>query len=193
MSVAFDFDFRRVRLYYPPPMHAGLPDFVVVARAAANARVFSGKLPVSALRRLSDRLLDTGGFIDTWCRFRRDEQGRAIFRLRLDGALFLECQRCGEGFYWPLSRELDFQVVTSEAKASRITDEVVEPCIAQDGRVDLLATIEDEIILSLPIVSRHGNEAACASQAPVAQELDQGRDEESPFAVLKRIEAPKGD
>lgn len=186
------FDFFPPPIYYFAAMHAGFPDFVAASGAAAAGAMFAGTLSAATLPRLSDQLLNNDSLIEAQCRFYRDEQGRAAFRLHLSGTLPLECQRCRQMLHWPLSRDVDFRVVASETQAALIEDDAVEPCIALDGRVDLAATIEDEILLSLPFAPCH--EAGCGDEAPGLPDVakDERRSGDSPFAVLEQLRRQRG-
>jgi uncharacterized protein len=126
--------------------------------ARRQARV-EGQAPLAQLSRLADSLAAPEGAlhyaIEGWV----DAQGRLGARLELTADLALVCQRCGENLAWRLERSVDFLFVRTEAELDEVAidDDGLEAVVAS-GAIDVLAWIEDEAILSLPLVPRH---AAC--------------------------------
>ncbi len=88
---------------------------------------------------------------------RLDDRGRPGATLSLTGQLELECQRCGAPFAFRLERDAVFRFVASEEElnAVPIDDDEEAEAIVGGHSADLVAWIEDETILSLPLVPRH--------------------------------------
>jgi uncharacterized protein len=110
--------------------------------------------------------------------------------MRLSARLPLRCQRCNEAVVFTLERAVPFRVVRDERElnALPIEDDEVEVVIGSDA-MPLLPWIEDEVILSLPLVPRH---ADCA--LPAAGPEDRGPQERpSPFAALARLKRGDGE
>ncbi|CAN1533245.1 COG1399 Predicted metal-binding, possibly nucleic acid-binding protein [Burkholderiaceae bacterium] len=103
--------------------------------------------------------------------------------LKLKGQVHLPCQRCLQAFLFPLYEQRLFLFVSDEAAADAypIDDDQLEALVASH-HFDLLSLIEDEILLSLPLVPKH-SEGHCAPS-----HLLGGADKpENPFKVLKNI------
>ncbi|MGG8873342.1 YceD family protein, partial [Escherichia coli] len=67
----------------------------------------------------------------------------------------LECQRCGKPFTHQVYAMYCFSPVRSDEQAEALP-EVYEPIeVNEFGEIDLLALVEDEIILALPVVPVH--------------------------------------
>jgi len=109
----------------------------------------------------------------------------------------LECQRCLQPMAQPLRVERRFRFVEGEDEAARLDDELEEDVLALSPRFDLLALIEDELLLAMPLVPRHD---VCPDppaalrmadgEAPTAAELPKDR-EDHPFAALAALRRPK--
>ena len=102
--------------------------------------------------------------------------------LEVRAELPLQCQRCLQTVALPIVDRALFRLVDVEPA---LTEEELEAedealCVAEP--IDLLALVEDQLILALPLVPMH---PACAAPAPPL-----GTDAaaaESPFAVLGRL------
>lgn len=120
--------------------------------------------------------------------------GQPLLHLRVRASLRLECQRCGELFTYPVDAENVLQLVESEEDldddlgdmqdeelAASLPDKVVG-----SRHFDLLAQVEDELILSVPYVPRH---EVCPGAPARAGEASQepALERPSPFAVLEQL------
>ena len=115
---------------------------------------------------------------------------RQILDLALKGRLHLVCQRCLQDCAVNLDEKRRFVLVATEAEADDypLEDEAQEPLVASQ-HFNLLETIEDEVLLSLPLIPKHP-EGFCEPHATVfgLEDEDEGADErENPFNVLKNM------
>ena len=115
---------------------------------------------------------------------------RQILDLALKGCLHLVCQRCLQDCAVNLDEKRRFILVATEAEADDypLEDEEQEPLVASQ-HFNLLETIEDEVLLSLPLIPKHP-EGFCEPHATVfgLEDEDEGADErENPFNVLKNM------
>jgi len=80
----------------------------------------------------------------------------ASLRLSVHGAAWLECQRCLEAYRQPLEVETHYRIVESddEADAMPLDDDQPEAVVGS-RRFDLIELIEEELLLSLPLVPKH--------------------------------------
>lgn len=119
---------------------------------------------------------------------------RQKMHLRLFGRIHLICQRCMKPCPVSIDEERWFVFVADEAQADAfpMEDDEQEPLVIS-AHFDLLATMEDEVLLSLPLIPKHP-EGACRSSALVFpsnqhEEPDTGVDAkpENPFNILKNM------
>ena len=133
-----------------------------------------------------------------------------LLHLHVRADLTLDCQRCGQPFTFPVDTQSTLQLVESEAELddelglmqededSSFDDEgendedvAAEPPAGYPEKVvgsrhfDLLAQVEDELILSVPYVPRHEVCPGAQASAEAAEEPAERRP--SPFAVLEQL------
>ena len=115
---------------------------------------------------------------------------RQILNLALKGCLHLVCQCCLQDCAVNLDEKRRFVLVATEAEADGypLEDEEQEPLVASQ-HFNLLETIEDEVLLSLPLIPKHP-EGFCEPHATVfgLEDEDEGSDKrENPFNILKNM------
>ena len=113
-----------------------------------------------------------------------------IMDLGLKGRLHLVCQRCMQDCAVDLEEKHRFVFVSTDAEADTysIEDEEQEPLVVNQ-HFNLLETIEDEILLSLPLIPKHPDDF-CEPHASIfgdagAEEVSNER--ENPFNILKNM------
>lgn len=150
-----------------------------------------GQTPIDRFERLIEDLPEQADTLVTWSvKGEIDARGRHFLRVRVQAKPVLECQRCLGPLEWPVDAENRLQVVGSEAALEDQDVHDGEPDalierIVGSKRMDVLALVEDEIILSLPYVSKHD---VCPSLPTVLEEEpDTDTDRPSPFAALGRL------
>lgn len=106
--------------------------------------------------------------------------------LSAEAGLTLSCQRCLAPVLETVRAERDFRFVADEATAEALDDEAEEDLLVLDRDFDALALVEDELILSLPLVPRH---AECPVPLPQGQPPvdDPQEARPHPFAALAAL------
>ena len=157
-------------------------DSVAFARESGKLRA---TVPVAAFARLQDALFDQSGAITYELAGHADPVGKPTLRLALAGELVLRCQRCLGPVNFRFDAVRNFVLVPAGQALSDPADEADDTeQLHADPKLDVIALIEDEIILGLPMVPGH-EDGACAAPSPKAE----SRRRESPFnalAALKR-------
>ena len=118
---------------------------------------------------------------------------RLKMNLTLKGQMHLICQRCMQPCLVQIEESRQFVFLANEALADALSmdDDALEPLV-MSSQFDLLGTIEDEILLSLPLIPKHP-EGACepASLGSGADDLmNQGethKKPDNPFNILKNM------
>lgn len=150
-------------------------DSLAFAREAGSLQ---GELPIASLTRVLDKLADSVGSLSYRVEGRVSSRNRAQLVLQLDGELSVCCQRCLEGIDYPLKVRsvLEFVDDENDLTQEEIEDDTKDFLPAQK-ELDVVALIEDELILDLPSAPRH---ESCA-----LPDTGQGTGRISPFSVLK--------
>jgi uncharacterized protein len=145
----------------------------------------AGEIAVSDLPRLAAELVDQSGMMQWSAQGDIDSLGRPRLTLAVAGTVQLQCQRCLGAFPFEIASESVLVLAGDEASADELdallADEPVEVIVGSKA-MDVLAMIEDEALLALPVAPKH---QACSGQTPADKMQDAKK--ESPFAVLKNL------
>ena len=122
-----------------------------------------------------------------------DASGKDAIWLHLEAKanVPLTCQRCLHPVPVELLIEQDFRFVADEATAVAEDDESEEDLLVLEDHFDVLALIEDELLMALPLVPMH---PTCLSeQAPTSREEEAilAEAKPNPFAVLASLKTRK--
>ncbi|TDR53751.1 uncharacterized protein DFP85_10839 [Halomonas ventosae] len=184
------FDRGRGSAYHCAPMLTSrLPGRVEPYKLAARAEHLEGLVALSDMARLAEEVGGQSGDAQVWLDFAIDPQGRREIRGHLKADLQLPCRRCLEPMAQQVESDFRLGMVTSDALAAELPS-THEPVLVENEQLNLLAVVEDELILSLPQVVYH-DEAEC----PVSRDqLNSGEAADasasapaSPFDVLRQI------
>lgn len=143
---------------------------------ARNGKEMRGEIAVSALSRLADKLAKSDGSL-TYIVSGSHEDGRDILELTLQGACTLKCQRCLGELGYPVNLVSRLWLLPANKLDEVEEDDDEMDAIEAEPRLDVLALIEEELLLDLPFAPRH-TEGECV---PAANDLQQ---KVNPFAVL---------
>jgi len=145
---------------------------------ACKGSEIQGEVPLTEMHRLQDKLAVPEGKISYVVRGFQDRNGKPMLEVALTGLCQLRCQRCLDGLAYPIQL-VSRLLLVHESELDEFSDEGDEQdSIPADNRLDVLALLEEEILLSLPFAPAHPS-GACQL---VAEGL--GRSEKNPFAVL---------
>ena len=118
---------------------------------------------------------------------------RLKMNLSLKGQMHLICQRCMQPCLVQIDESRQFVFLANEALADAfpIEDDALEPLV-MGSQFDLLGTIEDEILLSLPLIPKHPVGVCEATAAgPKADDLaiqdETVKKPDNPFNILKNM------
>jgi uncharacterized protein len=166
-----------------------------IRKLAQQGATFEGDLKVAELPRFAQALARNCGSIHYYLEFPLAEKGTPLIQGTLSGQVQLSCQRCLEPVVTDLSSELTVAVVWAESQLAHLPKDL-DFVVEEEGIVDLLQLVEDELLLSLPIVNYH-EQGACAEELkysspiePVPPEHDTSAQEparENPFQALAAL------
>ena len=151
------FDREAQKYYHAPPMSAqAVPAVIDSLEFARTGQSLMGSLPVSALARLQDRLVDGLGEVRFEVRGGQDARRRPVLALKISGVLHLQCQRCLGALDYALQHSSTLLLVSGSGASSSDLEEVTAEWIEASNELDLAGLVEDEILLALPYAPRHG-------------------------------------
>ena len=98
------------------------------------------------------------------------------------------CQRCLEPMVHGVTAEALFGIVSSAEDAEQLPERY-EPLIVAERSLFVADLVEDELLLSLPLVPKHAEKDCPAAQrlAQANEEAGEAEDKVNPFAVLSRL------
>ena len=113
--------------------------------------------------------------------------------LTASASIPLTCQRCMTVVDSPIKVDQWYRFVATEEIAMAEDDESEEDLLVMAPQFDLLAVLEDELIMALPVVPMH-------EVCPVTPQLQTGElqaaesvEKPNPFAVLAQLKRPTKD
>lgn len=147
--------------------------------------------PIAEFPRLVDEAAaDVGDRVVHWhargASRRTEGTGAQVWlHLTAEATLPVTCQRCLEPVDQVLSVDRWFRFVGDEATAEMEDEDADEDVLVLDPYFDLMALVEDELLMALPLVPRHDE---CPSAVPLEHVDDQFEESQqakpNPFTAL---------
>ena len=144
------------------------------ARDAASQQ---GELKLAELGRVLDLLAVSDGCVRYKLNGKIGSRNRPQLLLELEGVLSVRCERCLEGVEYPLDVQSLLEFVSDEELTQDEIEDDSKDFLPVENELDVVALIEDEIILGLPSAPRHES-CVLPGSGRSAESL-------SPFSVLK--------
>lgn len=174
------------------------PHKVDVRRFARDGAVLVGTWPQDRFARLAASLMPPLADVPAPpVQWRAQGQQRLVhgsepetwLHIQGDTVVRLDCQRCLQPLNEVLRVDRHLRFVAGEDEAARLDEDSEDDVLALVARLDVFELLEDELILALPLVPRHGIcpqplDAATAVALPVADET-----RPHPFAALAALRA----
>jgi len=88
----------------------------------------------------------------------------------------------------PVEAEIGLAIVASEKDAEQLTA-VFEPLVVDEEPISLSEMLEDELILALPIISKHASGTCADGVTEKSIDAEKEAPRESPFATLAQLKS----
>ena len=166
-----------------------LPLTVDPQKDAQRRLNYAGYYAANQLKRLVKSVVNVLSDAQVTLSFYIDPQKLVVMKGEAQVEVELECQRCGEPLKQTLECEFTYSPVASWDQAE-VLPQIYEPIEFNEfGEIDLIGTVEDELILALPLVPMHSPEhCEVSAQEQVFGELpEELANKPSPFAVLANL------
>ncbi|MEY5101058.1 MAG: hypothetical protein RJA36_3777 [Pseudomonadota bacterium] len=186
------------------------PTAIDLRSLAQKDETLSGRAPLSAFARLSEGLPEFAAALAPVAWSARAQWRQPLGTLAVEAAsavmaepqLWLQlqvsaevpqtCQRCLSPYVQAVEVDRWFRFVATEAIALAEDDDSEEDLLVLEPRFDLLALVEDELLMELPLVPMH-------DECPEAPRMSTGelpesepQDKPNPFAALAALKARSG-
>jgi DUF177 domain-containing protein len=146
-----------------------LPDLDGLAERNAE---LCGEIQLNKLARLRGMLRDDDGSVRAVLSFRPRRDGWLIVGLEYRAALKLTCQRCLGSMIYDAVGRVEFVVLEDSSLESQAPASF-EPVVLDGDRFSPAQLIEDELIISMPLVPRHTDKSKCGMIADRLESEDE--------------------
>ena len=165
-------------------MQTQLPETLNFVRQVERNRTIEGEYQLSKLTRLCEALTGNEGIITARLVFGHTV-GFASLKGTVSAKLLVECQRCLQPLETEVVGSFKFALVNNAEDFDLLPDEL-EPYLLEGEEQSMIELIEDELLLSLPMVTVHDD--ACSEVLNRQEKARQAEKEAShPFAALKAL------
>ena len=179
-------------------MSESLPRSLDVRALADAGTTLTGSASLDQFPRLADlaaesqadaTLLQSLGLVRWTAQFSLQRVTGAVdqpgLHLTVDAQLPLECQRCITPYAQALHVDREFVFAADEATAQLLDEDSDVDVLVSSRQFDLVALIEDELLMDTPIVPMH--EQCPTTVAMQAGEVEEAAERPNPFAALAAL------
>jgi len=139
-----------------------IPRSVIPRKLAHSGLCFQGLIRASDLPRLTASVVSVGEVLAD-VEFAINDEGKMVVIGWAKAELVLECQRCMAPMApTVLEAEIHVAIVRDEDEAKQLLKSL-DPWVVPEDEADLYALIEDELLLTIPVVAYH--DEACIDQS----------------------------
>ena len=160
-----------------------MPHKIDLLKEAKLKRELAYSLSLESLERVLESAPGSVGAVDVTVNCQYDGDGHPFMALHVETVLALKCQRCLEPFLMRIESDQRIVAVETEALAREVP-EGLEPVVSQDGTIDLIAVVEDEILLAIPMHPKH-TVRDCNVTLATPESIQEER--QTPFAGLDKL------
>lgn len=171
-----------------PSAQHRLPDSVDPYQLARAGEVLQGELDGTDMDRLRSLLHGTMEPVSLQLRFSLSQGRLPVISGHVRARLPLLCQRCLETTIEDIDASFSLGVIRGEGQLAQLPEDL-EPLILEQDKLTLSSLIEDELLLSLPLVAMHQPEQCAVRLEPTGNRQGQAEEEprKNPFAVLESL------
>ena len=145
--------------------------------------------PMARLKEATQGLATHCASVELW--FSTDASGMCMLYGNYSAKVIMTCQRCLGPADIELQGNLELALLRSEDESSLVNSEREFFQLDRDGKLSIRDLIEEELLLSLPLVPVHVDDADCDETMLIILKKNSTegviRSEQNPFAVLKRL------
>lgn len=165
------------------------PERIDPFKFAETGKVIDGNFVTAYFKRLCQELHSDKGEIA--CKInglKNHDTGLKMLRLEISGEVELVCQGCTEPFMHQLEHKTVLYPCYTEEQMKQIPDDG-EPVLAEEDGLDIKSAVEDELILSLPLIPLQGKceELAAYQVGELPEVTIEEAEKDNPFAALKDL------
>lgn len=130
-----------------------IPESLSASQALTREEQVSGALSAAGLERVASMAMPGQDDLYVALAFHRDAARQGWISGTIRGRLRLECRTCLQEFAWPFEARVNLALAHSEAEEERLMERA-ESYLVVDDRVMLHEVVEDEVLLTVPMMPR---------------------------------------
>ncbi len=176
----------RARHYYTRPMSAARPDQVNAIELAGRSATLERELGLTQFPRLVEAGALDGTSVRAVLAFGRLE-GRPTVELKVEGSVLLTCQRCMQACECRIDDEARLAIV---ADGDDPVPGGYEAAVGDAERLSLAELVEEQVLLGMPLVPMHEDQAGCGKAAPTSAAIEvvsTAEKKQRPFENLREL------
>jgi uncharacterized protein len=131
-----------------------LPKTIEPIRLTDIGGQLQGQISFAGMARLKNLLHEKMGKAEIKLTFGKDLQGIRNISGKIDSEIVLKCQRCLQPVAYKLAVPVKLSPIFNDAGADNLPEEY-EPLLVKEESMALVDLVEEELLLSLPIVAKH--------------------------------------
>lgn len=147
------------------------------------------KWQVKDFTRIDGLLYSNEGTIEAHLSGQLDNRKRCLVKAHVIADVVLECQTSFEAIKHRIDTNVTYCMVVSEDQIADLDDDY-EPLLVNDGQVDIKEVIEDELILSLPLIANKASEEL-GMKLSFGDLPKEAESKKNPFQVLENVNFEK--
>nr|VFJ57974.1 MAG: uncharacterized protein BECKFW1821B_GA0114236_103812 [Candidatus Kentron sp. FW] len=171
-------------------MPQDLPELIYPLRFARSERSLRGHVTLARMHRLRPLLAVDTDNVEVDLQFGQDDSGRFSIQGTIRADLSLICQRCLEVMLFQAKSDVRLALVSEDDRAAHLEKQIspgFEPLVVMDDEaISLSDLIEEELLLTLPVVPKHANDACGIPDRYQVTESMQ-HDRKKPFMALEGL------
>ena len=154
-----------------------------VSRELDQHATFDGTIPLSKMPRLSSLIIANETDIEVKFEFASDAYQHPSIRGSYRAQLNAQCQRCLEPMDFTVEQDFELLIDASDEEVQAFQ---VDSVYTSEGYLDVFEVIEDELILTLPIILMH-DDPSCNEYLQPGEPDSPVVEKNNPFAVLEAL------
>lgn len=164
-----------------------LPITIDPYRSAQRSLECEGIIETSGMNRLLAACESSSEHVHVKVNFDVDELGLVSISAKGSATVSLICQRCTEAFEHKLLVDFVFSPVKDEEAAENLPSYYDAIELDENGEVNLRELVEEELLLSIPLIPRHELKDCQSPSDSVWGKLPEEHEKPNPFDVLKKL------
>ena len=166
-----------------------LPTYVDVRKAFDLETAIEGQISLDRLPRFVESLASHSGEVNGKLQFSITETGRRVILGSVSAKVVVACQRCLEPLALQLSDTIQLALIENESQIGSL-EARWDPWLIDGPRIAVAGLVEEQLILSMPLVSYHPDNGCADALGYKQMQEDLGGDDKNrmarnPFDVLK--------